>query len=726
MKTGKIKKINSKYKILFPILFSSLALLIGCTAKTVSDESSGSKNKIVYPVARMSDTIDDFHGTPVPDPYDWMGDSEDAEVIAWVDAENAITRDFIDSSPAKLKLKARYSELFNYTKFGVPQKAGGRYFYSKNDGLQNQAVIYFRETLNGETKIVLDPNKLSEDGTAALSSEHYSPNGKYLAYGVSRSGSDWQEISIRKIDEGVDFDEVLKYSKFTGIAWNSNNDGFYYNRFPDPATVEPGQESYNSKVYYHKLGTSQNNDELIYERPDKPEYGFNPFSTDDGKYLMLWVWHGSASNNRIYYREMDSDGDFIKLFDKADAEYNPINSVGNTLYIQTNKDAPKSKIIAVDLNNPEPENWKTLIPEEADVINFSVLVDNKFVVSYMRDAHALLKIFDIEGNYLKNLELPTAGSVKIINAKQFDSELFLSFESFLFPKTIYRYDFSNESFEEFLEPEVNFNQDEYLTKQVFVKSKDGTLIPLFLTHKKGLVKNGNNPTLLYAYGGFNVNKTPVFSTSKILWLENGGVYAYAVLRGGGEYGEEWHKAGMLEKKQNVFDDFIAVGRWLISDGYTNSSRLAIQGGSNGGLLVAAVMLQEPTLFGAVVCQVPVADMLRYQMWTVGRYWTGEYGNAVENPEHFKFLYEYSPLHNVKKGTVYPPIIVTTADTDDRVVPTHSKKFVATLQAAADEGGNPILIRIEKKAGHGAGKPTSKIIDEQSDIYGFLFKVFDME
>jgi len=717
---------KSQQNILYFIVLTTLALLIGCITKSVTDNNSESKSKIKYPVARMSDTIDDFHGTPVPDPYDWMGDPKDAEVIAWVDAENLITREFIDSSPAKLKLKARYTELFNFSKFNVPTKAGGRYFYSKNDGLQNQAVIYVQETLDGEPKIVLDPNKLSEDGTAALSSEYYSPNGKYLAYGVSRSGSDWQEISIRNIDEGVDFEEVLKYSKFSGIAWNSNNDGFYYNRFPDPSTVEPGQESYNSKVYYHKLGTPQNDDKLIYERSDKPEYGFFPFRSDDGKYLLLWVWHGSASNNRIYYREMDSDGDFIKLFDEADAVYSPINNVGKLLYVQTNKEAPKSKIIAVDLNKPEPENWKTIVPEEADVIESAVLVGNKFVVSYMHDAHARLKIFDLEGNYLEILELPTIGSVKTMNANQFDTEMFFSFESFLFPKTIYRYDFSNESVEEFLKPEVNFDQEAYKSEQVFFESKDGTLIPMFLTYKKGLVLDGNNPTLMYAYGGFNINKTPVFSTSKIMWLENGGIYAYAVLRGGGEYGEEWHKAGMLEKKQNVFDDFIAAGRWLISNGYTNSSRLAIMGGSNGGLLVAAVMLQEPTLFGAVVCQVPVADMLRYQMWTVGRYWTGEYGNAVENRNHFNFLYKYSPLHNVKKGTVYPPIIVTTADTDDRVVPTHSKKFVATLQAAADEGGNPILIRIEKKAGHGAGKPTSKIIDEQSDIYGFLFKVFGME
>ncbi len=726
MNLSNSKTFKSQHNILYFIVLTTFALLIGCTAKSVTDNNSDDWSKIQYPVARMSDTVDDFHGTPVPDPYDWMGDPKDSEVIAWVDAENAITRKFIDSSPAKLKLKARYTELFNFSKFKVPTKAGGRYFYSKNDGLRNQAIIYVQETLDGEPKIALDPNKLSEDGTAALSSEFYSPDGKYLAYGVSRSGSDWQEISIRKIDEGVDFEEVLMYSKFSGIAWNSNNDGFYYNRFPDPSTVEPGQESYNSKVYYHKLGTPQNDDKLIYERLDKPEYGFSPFRSDDGKYLMLWVWHGSASNNRIYYRGMESDGDFIKLFDEADAEYSPINNVGNLLYLQTNKDAPKSKIIVVDLNKPEPENWKTIIPEEADVIRTAMLVDNKFVVSYMHDAHARMKIFDIDGNYLKKLELPTVGTVRTIHANQFDNEMFFSFESFLFPKTIYRYDFSTESVEEFLKPEVNFNQDGYKTEQVFFKSKDGTLIPMFLTYKKGLVMDGNNPTLLYAYGGFNVNITPRFSASRILWLENGGIYAYAVLRGGGEYGEEWHKAGMLEKKQNVFDDFIAAGKWLISSGYTNSSRLAIQGGSNGGLLVAAVMLQEPKLFGAVVCQVPVADMLRYQMWTVGRYWTGEYGNAVENPDHFNFLYKYSPLHNVKKGTVYPPIIVTTADTDDRVVPTHSKKFVATLQAAADEGGNPILIRVEKKAGHGAGKPTSKIIDEQSDIYGFLFKVFGME
>ena len=720
------KALNRIFKpIVMSLTLVAISYLAACSSATVGDENASVERNYTYPSARMSSTVDDFHGTKVPDPYDWMSDHENEEVIAWVDAQNALTRKFIDSSSSKEKLKTRYSELYDYTKYSAPSKIGGRYFYRKNEGLQNQSVIYVQESLDGESRIVLDPNKLSEDGTVSISPTQYSPDGKYLAYGASKSGSDWKEIFIRNIDSGENFEEVLKHSKFSGIAWDTKSQGFYYNRFPDPSTVEPGQESYNSKVYYHKLGTSQSEDPLVYERTDKPEYGFWPFSTDDGKYLMLWVSHGAASNNRIYYREMDSDGDFIRLLDEADAEYYPVGTIGTQLYLQTNKDATRRKIISIDLTNPAPEQWKTVIPEGDDVIARSVLVNDHFVVSYMHDAHYLIKMYNLEGNLIKTFELPVIGSVNLIDAHQFDKEFFLTFESFLYPSSIYRYDFNTDSLELFRKPEIDFDFGMYVTKQVFVTSKDSTQVPLFITHKKDIVLDGNNPTLLYAYGGFNVSITPRFSTSRLMWLENGGVYASAVLRGGGEYGEEWHEAGKLGNKQNVFDDFIASGKWLIDNGYTNSSRLAIEGASNGGLLVAATMLQQPKLFGAVVCRVPVTDMLRYHKWAAGRYWIGEYGNAEEDAEHFKYLYEYSPLHNVVRGETYPPILITTADTDDRVVPRHAKKFAATLQAA-DAGINPILLRVEKKAGHGAGKPTSKIIEEQSDIYAFLHKVFGME
>ncbi len=681
--------------------------------------------KLSYPLARYdSSVIDTYHGTKVADPYRWLEDPDSPETQIWVEAENRLTRSYIDAIPAREKIEARLTKIWNYPKFTLPVKEGGRYFFSKNDGLQNQSVLYWQENLISEPKVLIDPNKLSEDGTVSLSSQVFRKDGKLLAYGLSKSGSDQQEIKIRNIDTGLDFDETLKWCKFADIAWTPNGQGFYYNRYPEAGTVPKEDENNFNRVYWHAVGAPQSRDPLIYERPDNKELGFSPIITEDGKYLLLSVWHGTEPKNRIYYRELASNGEFVKLLDEADALYSPIDNDGQIFYFHTDLNAPRGRIIAIDSRHPGRENWKEILPQQEDVISSVSMINNQFVVIFRHDAHNKLKIFKTDGTFLKEIELPTIGSVSSISGKRNDTEMFYSFTSFLYPTTIFRYDFKTGKSEIFRKPDIDFDPSGYETKQVFYPSKDGTRIPMFITHKKGLKLDGSNPVWLYGYGGFNISETPFFSTSKLIWLEAGGVFAVANLRGGDEYGEDWHQAGMLEKKQNVFDDFIAAGEWLIASKYTNPSKLAINGGSNGGLLVAACMLQRPELFGAVICQVPVADMLRYHKFTVGRYWVGEYGNAESSPEQFKFLYAYSPLHNVKKGTAYPPALITSADTDDRVVPAHSKKFAATLQAA-DAGKNPILIRIETKAGHGGGKPTSKIIEEQSDIYAFLFKTFGM-
>jgi len=677
-----------------------------------------------YPPAKKDNVTDDFHGTTVADPYRWLEDAGSPETIAWVDAENVITQEFIQSVPVRDGIEKRLTDIWNYPKYSLPYKHGDRYFFYKNDGLQNQSVLYVQETLTSDPKVVINPNTLSEDGTVAMRSTGFSENGKYLAYGLSESGSDWQKIYVRDIDTGKDFDEVLDWCKFPSLSWKHDHTGFYYNRLPEEGSVPPEDRNNYSKVYWHTLGTPQSEDVLIYEDPENKELGFYPYVTDDGKYLGLGVYHGTDPKNGLYYREIDSDGAFIKIVDIGVAKFDFIDNVGTTFFFNTDLDAPKGRVIAIDCSNANREHWKEIIPESADVIHYARMVNNNFIVAYMHDAHHKVKIFGQDGTFVRELELPTIGSVYGLSGEREDTEMFFGLTSFLYPTTAFHYDFAKNEVSVFRQPEIDFDASKYETKQVFYKSKDGTRVPMFITHKKGLQLNGDNPTILYGYGGFNASMTPYFSVTRLIWMENGGVYAIANIRGGDEYGEEWHQAGMLENKQNVFDDFIAGAEWLIENNYTNTERLAIMGGSNGGLLVAACMLQRPELFGAVVCQVPVTDMLRYHKKTVGRYWVPEYGNAEENPEHFKFLYAYSPLHNVKSGVSYPATLITTADTDDRVDPMHSKKFAATLQAA-DAGDNPILIRIETKAGHGGGKPTTKRIEEAADTYAFLFKVLDM-
>ncbi len=687
--------------------------------------SSTFAQKLNYPPTKTVDVVDDYHGFKVQDPYRWLEDFESNEVKQWVDAQNQLTFDFVRSVPFYERIKVRLTELMNYPRYSVPVKAGERYFFFKNDGLQNQSVLFMREGLKGKDILVIDPNKFSEDGTVALMNLSYSRDGRFLAYGVSVSGSDWQEIRIRDVLTGKDYDEVLKWCKFSSIAWLPDNSGFYYNRFPEPGTVPKGEENNYNKVYFHKLGTPQSEDKLIYERPDAKELNFYPQITEDGKYLILTVTHGTSPKNRIYYRKLKGNDDFVRLLDEADASYDFIGNKGDVFYFVTDLNAPKYRIIAIDVNKPERKNWVEIIPEKKAVISNARIINNHFVIVYTEDVKHNIEIYTLDGKFVKKLKLPTSGTVSGLSGRQNDTEMFFGFTSFLFPLNVYRYDFKTGKLELFFESKLKgFNVDDYVVKQVFYESKDGVKVPMYIVHKKDLKLDGNNPALLYGYGGFNISIMPSFSAIRLLWLEIGGVYAVANLRGGSEYGEDWHQAGMLDKKQNVFNDFISAGEWLIKNGYTNSKKLVINGRSNGGLLVAACMVQRPDLFGAVVCEVPVIDMLRYHKFTVGRYWVPEYGNAEANPEHFKFLYAYSPLHNVKKGVVYPPTIITTADHDDRVVPLHAYKFAATLQSA-NAGDTPILLRVETKAGHGAGKPTSKVIEEQADIYAFIFRVLGL-
>ncbi len=700
---------------------SCLSLLLssfGC--RGLSPAGTG---RLAYPPAKADSVVDVYHGARVPDPYRWLEASDSPDTQAWVAAQNKLTAEFL-SVPARDKIEARLMSLMDYPRYSIPHKRGGRYFFWKNDGLQNQSVFYVREGLRDEARVVINPNLLSKDGTVAVTAAAVSEDGKLLAYGLSRSGSDEKEVRIRDVDSGRDFDEVLRWCRFTRIAWKHDGSGFFYNRFPDPDTVASEDRMSYNRLYWHALGTPQSQDRLIYEDPENKHLAFYPCVTEDGKYLVLNVSHGTDPNNRVYYRPIDGGEPFVKLLDKADARYDFVGNSGGVFYFDTDLGALRGRIIAVDTEAPGRGNWRTVICESSDVIDRVAVANNHFVVAYMHDVHHRLRIHKLDGSFVREIPLPTIGAVGGLAGKQDDTEMFFSFTSFLLAPTSYRYDFKYGELEVFQEAHVAFEPSKYETKQVFFPSKDGTRVPMFITHRRDLQLTGGNATLLYGYGGFNISIRPSFSVSAVNWLEMGGVYAVANLRGGAEYGQEWHRAGMLDKKQNVFDDFIAAAEWLIKNKYTRAKRLAIRGGSNGGLLVAACMLQRPDLYGAVVCQVPVTDMLRYHKFTVGRYWIPEYGNAEASREQFDYLYAYSPLHNVRRGAEYPPILVSSADSDDRVVPAHARKFVATLQARAG-GDNPILLRFDTKAGHGGGKPTSKVIEEQADIYAFLDRALNM-
>jgi prolyl oligopeptidase len=674
---------------------------------------------LAYPKAKTVDQVDDYHGTKVADPYRWLEDTDSADTHAWVEAENKLTFSYLDKIPYRSAIRERLLKLWNYERFTVPEQHGGRYFYQHNDGLQNQNVLLVAESLNAEPRVLLDPNTLSSDGTVALAGEAVSDDGKRMAYGTAASGSDWTEWHVRDVDTGKDLDDDIKWVKFSGASWTKDGKGFFYSRYDEPkeGTAMRGV-NYFQKLYYHVVGTAQADDKLVYDRPDNKELGFGGGVTDDGRYLVINVWQGTSPKNRLYYKDLTQpDSQVIKLLDDFDAQYQFIDNDGPVFWIQTDLDAPRGRLIAIDTRHPEKANWKTIVPQGADKLESAGTVNNQFLLGYLKDARTEVRVHDLSGKMLHIVDLPGIGTASGFGGKRSDKETFYSFTSFTSPTTIYRYDPQSAKSAVFKQPKVDVDQAKFETKQVFYHSKDGTRVPMFLTYKKGLKLDGQNPTLLYAYGGFDISLTPAFSVSNLVWLEMGGIYAQANLRGGGEYGEDWHLAGTMGKKQNVFDDFIAAAEWLISNKYTSTPKLAIRGGSNGGLLIGACLTQRPELFGAALPEVGVMDMLRFHKFTIGWAWTSDYGSS-DKPEDFKWLYAYSPLHNLKPGTKYPPTLIATSDHDDRVVPGHSFKFAATMQA--DQAGPaPVLIRVETKAGHGAGKPVSKLIDETADAWGFL-------
>lgn len=682
-----------------------------------------------YPPSYPDPTVVDiYHGQPVPDPYRWLEDLDSEQTRAWIEAQNHLTFNYLQQIPARQRIRERLTQLWNYEKYSQPFKEGGRYFYFKNDGLQNQSVLYTQESLEGQARVLLDPNTFSEDGTVALAgiaisrardsgAEHA---GRYLAYGLSCSGSDWQEWKVRDIETGEDLPDHLRWVKFSGASWTLDGQGFFYSRYDEPA---PGSEyesaNYFQKLYYHRLGTSQSEDVLVYHRPDQKEWGFAGGVTEDGNYLIISVWRGTDPKNLIFYKDLrDPQSPVVELIREFEAEYSFVGNDGSRFWLLTDCQAPRRRLVAIDLE--QPDRVQEVIPEAEETLQGVSLINNQFVAFYLKDAHTQIKTFALDGTYLGEIPLPGLGSASGFGGKRYDTETFYTFTSFTTPPTIYRYDFTSGTSTLFRQPQVDFNPQAYEVQQVFYTSKDGTRIPMFLVHRRGLARTGDHPTLLYGYGGFGISLTPSFSVGLVAWLEMGGVYAQPSLRGGGEYGEEWHQAGTKLNKQKVFDDFIAAAEWLIAHGYTNPAKLAISGGSNGGLLVGACLVQRPELFAAALPAVGVFDMLRFHKFTIGWAWISEYGSP-ENPEEFKALYAYSPLHNLKPGTAYPATLITTADHDDRVVPAHSFKFAAALQAAQG-GSQPILIRIDTKAGHGAGKPTSKLIEEAADRWAFLVQV----
>jgi prolyl oligopeptidase len=683
-----------------------------------------------YPVTATVDHVDDYHGIKVADPYRWLEDPNSAETQAWVAAQNQVTFAYLNEIPIRETLKQRITQLWNYEKYSIPYQRGdaekygtSRYFYYKNDGLQNQSVLYTLPTLDSEPRVLLDPNTLSPDGTVALSGLSISDDARLMAYGLSTAGSDWQEWRVRDVETGEDLPDHLQWIKFSGASWTHDNQGFFYSRYAEPNEATKLEDSnYFQKLYYHRLGTAQSEDILIYERPDEKEWGFAGGVTEDGRYLIISVWKGSQPKNMIFYKDLSvADSPVVELISEFAASYSFIDNEGTTFWFETDLDAPRSRAIAIDIHHPD--RIQEIIPQAEETLQGIGLLNNQFVAFYLKDAHTQIKIFDLTGVFVREIDLPGLGSAGGFGGRRYDTETFYSFTGFTTPPTIYHYNMITGESKLFRQPNVDFDPAQYETQQVFYSSKDGTQVPMFITYKKGLVLDGQNPTYLYAYGGFNASITPSFSPSNIVWMELGGIYAVPNLRGGGEYGEEWHQAGTKNRKQNVFDDFIAAAEWLIEQGYTSTKKLAIAGGSNGGLLVGACMTQRPDLLGAALPAVGVMDMLRFHKFTIGWAWCEEYGSS-DHADEFATLYAYSPLHNLKPGTAYPATLVTTADHDDRVVPAHSYKFTAALQAA--HGGDaPVMIRIETKAGHGAGKPTAKMIEEIADRYAFLVRVLEI-
>lgn len=675
--------------------------------------------KLTYPETRKSDHVDTYHGVQVPDPYRWLEDPDSPETRAWIAAQNKVTESYLSAIPSREPMRKRLTALWNYERYGVPSKQGERYFFSRNTGLQNQAVLYFTPSFDEEPRELLDPNTLSSEGTVALTNWSPSPSGKLLAYGLAAAGSDWQEFKVRDVATAKDTEDHLRWIKFSGISWRRDGSGFYYSRYDEPAegTKFTGANYYH-KLYFHRLGTPQSDDVLVYHRDDEKEWGFHGHATEDGRYLVIQVNRGTARKRQVFYLDLESkDSKPVELITGFDADYQFLGNDGQQFWFQTDQGAPRYRVIAIDLAKPDRKDWKELIPAAEEVLESVSAIGGKLLATYLKDAHSQVKIFSQTGKAEGELKLPGLGTVGGFTGEQDDQETFYTFTGFTTPSTIFRYDVAKNESSVLRRPKVDFAPDDYETKQVFYQSKDGARVPMFIVHKRGLKLDGKNPTHLYGYGGFNISLTPAFSAARIAWFEQGGVLAVPNLRGGGEYGRAWHEAGMKAEKQNVFDDFIAAADWLIENKYTSSPHLAISGRSNGGLLVGACLTQRPELFGAAAPGVGVMDMLRFHKFTIGWAWVNEYGSS-DDAELFPVLKAYSPLHNIRPGVKYPPTIIITADHDDRVVPAHSFKFAAALQAA-QAGDAPILIRIETSAGHGAGTPTTKQIEEVADTYSFL-------
>ena len=699
--------------------------LIPCLAALLMTGCMTPDYHVNYPPTRKVDQVDTYHGTQVADPYRWLEDDNAADTQAWVEAQNRVTSDYLGKIPQRSELRERLTQLWNYERYGIPSRKGSRYFISKNNGLQNQSVLYTLDRLDAEPRLLLDPNTLSPDGTVALAGMRVSEDGNLIAYGLAAAGSDWNEWKVRDVRTGKDLSDHLKWVKFSGASWTKDSTGFYYSRYDEP---KPGDTlkgvNYFQKLYFHRIGTAQTEDRLVYQRADQKEWGFGAEVTDEGRYLVIQVSQGTDPKNRVFYLDLQlPDGKVVELLNDFDASYNFIGNEGPVFWFLTDLHSPRGRLISIDTRNPARGQWGELIPQTAETLQSVSVLNNQFVCNYLKDAHSQVKVFTLGGTFVREVELPGIGSAGGFGGERIDTETFYAFTSFTVPSRVYRYDLITGKSSVFREPKVAFDPALYETHQVFYKSKDGTRIPMFITHKKGLVLDGNNPTLLYGYGGFNISLTPAFQVKLPIWMDHGGVYAVPSLRGGGEYGEEWHQAGTKLTKQNVFNDFISAAEWLIANHYTSAKKLAISGGSNGGLLVGACMTQRPDLFRAALPAVGVMDMLRFQKFTIGWAWASDYGSS-DDATQFKALYAYSPYHNLKPGVHYPATLVTTADHDDRVVPAHSFKFMARLQEY-HKGPHPVLIRIETKAGHGAGKPTAKSIEEAADTLAFLIKELEM-
>jgi prolyl oligopeptidase len=701
-------------KFILPVL--GLLTIVAC-----KEEPNKTKRDVItveYPQTKKADTVDTYFGQDVKDPYRWLEDDMSEETADWVKAENKTTYGYLDNIPFRAALKERLTELWNYEKVGPPFVEGDFTYYYKNDGLQNQYVIYRYKTSEGPDKadVFLDPNTFTEDGTISLGGLNFSKNGKKAAYSISEGGSDWRKVLVMNAETKEVIEDTIVDIKFSGISWKGN-DGFYYSSYDKPKGSELSAKTDQHKLYYHKLGTPQKSDQLVFGGSPAEKHRYvSGNATEDGKYLFVTA-SISTTGNKLYMKDLSKpNSKFITILDHTDTDSNVIENVGSKLYIATNMNAPNKKVVTVDASNPTPNNWKDFIPETENVLSPSTGGSN-FFAEYMVDAVSKVMQYDYDGKLIREISLPGVGSAGGFGAKKEDKELYYSFTNYVTPGSIYKYNISGGTSELYRKPEIDFNPEEYESNQVFYASKDGTKIPMIITHRKGLKLDGKNPTILYGYGGFNISLTPGFSITNAVWMEQGGIYAVPNLRGGGEYGKKWHDAGTQMKKQNVFDDFIAAAEYLIENKYTSKDFLAIRGGSNGGLLVGATMTQRPDLMKVALPAVGVLDMLRYHTFTAGAGWAYDYGTAEDSKEMFAYLKGYSPVHNVKAGTEYPATLITTGDHDDRVVPAHSFKFAAELQEK-QAGNNPVLIRIETDAGHGAGTPVSKTIEQYADIFGF--------